>query len=153
MVTPLDSSIKAVMEITWPMVVICILTISSIRIAYLLKNKENFDFYKEITNLLFLVYILCLFQVVTFEDTSLYINSNNLIPFKEILRYHIGSRLFFKNVIGNIVLFIPYGKEEIQNGEYQKRNDIRIVVMPSTVKEICDALNDDGYFIDAKKKS
>ena len=108
MITPLDSSIKGVMEFTWPMIVICVLTISSIRITYLLKNKEKFVLYKEIFHLLFLVYILCLFQIVTFGDSSLYIN-NNLLPFREILRYEFGSRLFFKNVIGNIVLFIPYG--------------------------------------------
>ena len=109
MLTPLDNTIKGVMEFTWPMIVICILTISSIRITYLIKNKEKFILYKEIFHLLFLVYILCLFQIVTFEDTSNYISGNNLIPFKEILRYRLGSRLFFKNVIGNIVLFIPYG--------------------------------------------
>ena len=55
------------------------------------------------------MYILCLFQIVTFEDTSPFMEGNNLTPFKEILRYKLGSRLFFKNVIGNIVLFIPYG--------------------------------------------
>lgn len=109
MITPLDNSIKNVMEITWPMIVICILTISSIRITYLLKTKEKFVLYREIFHLLFLVYILTLFQIVTFEDTTTYIDNNNLVPFREILRYKIGSRLFFKNVIGNIVLFIPYG--------------------------------------------
>ena len=109
MITPLDNTIKGVMEFTWPMVIISILTISSLRIAHIIKNNEKFVLYKEIFSLLFLVYILCLFQIVTFEDTSIYIDGNNLVPFKEILRYKIGSRLFFKNVIGNIVLFIPYG--------------------------------------------
>ena len=37
------------------------------------------------------------------------------------------------------VLFIPYGEEEIQNSEYQNREDIRIVVFPNTIKTICDA--------------
>lgn len=109
MLTPFDHTIKGVMEFTWPMVVICILTVSSIRITYLIKNKKEFILYKEIFYLFFLMYILLLFQIVTFEDTSVYVDGNNLVPFKEILRYQIGSRLFFKNVIGNIVLFIPYG--------------------------------------------
>lgn len=109
MITPLDSTIKNVMSFTWPMVIISVLIISSLRIARIIKNNEKFVFYKEIFSLLFLVYIFCLFQIVTFEDTSIYIDGNNLVPFKEILRYKIGSRLFFKNVIGNIVLFIPYG--------------------------------------------
>ena len=108
MITPLNDSIKGVMEFTWPMIIICILTLSSIRITYLIKNKKEFVLYREIFYLLFLIYILCLFQVVTVEDTSS-LGSNNLIPLKEIFRYKLGSRLFFKNVIGNIVLFIPYG--------------------------------------------
>lgn len=109
MITPLDNTIKNVMEFTWPMILICILTLTSIRITDIIKNKKTFILYKEIFMLLFLIYILCMFQVVTFEDQSLYITGNNLIPFKEIMRYELGSHLFFKNVIGNVVLFIPYG--------------------------------------------
>lgn len=109
MITPLDHTIKNVMEFTWPMIIICLLTLASIRITYLLNNKKDIVIYREIFYLFFLVYILCLFQIVTFEDTVTYGDANNLVPFKEIFRYQIGSRLFFKNVIGNIVLFIPYG--------------------------------------------
>ncbi|MBD9097984.1 hypothetical protein EGP98_00030, partial [bacterium] len=55
-----------------------------------------------------MIYILCLFQVVTFQDAT-YNTGNNLIPFKEIFRYSLGSRLFIKNVLGNVVMFMPYG--------------------------------------------
>lgn len=99
------------MEFTWPMMVICVLIISSLRIADVLMNKKEIVFYKEILMLFFMIYILCLFQIVTFEDSSLleYDGHFNLIPFREIMRYSFGSRLFFKNVIGNLVLFMPYG--------------------------------------------
>ena len=109
MITPLDNTVKEVMEFTWPMMFICAMTLASIRIAYFLKNKEEFVLYKEIFHLFFLIYILCLFQIVTYEESSIVLDGNNLIPFKEIFRYSFGSRLFFKNVVGNIVLFIPYG--------------------------------------------
>lgn len=109
MITPLDSTIKGVMEFTWPMILISLLTISSIRITDIIKNKKSFVLYREIFLLFFLIYILCLFQIVTFEDQSFNIASNNLVPLHEITRYQLGSRLFIKNVIGNIVLFIPYG--------------------------------------------
>ena len=56
----------------------------------------------------FIIYTLCLFQIVTFQDDVTW-STNNFIPFKEILRYNMGSRLFFKNVIGNMFLFLPYG--------------------------------------------
>ena len=111
MITPLDNTIKGVMEFTWPMMLISILIVSSLRIAYIVKNKQPFVFYREAFQLIFLIYILCLFQIVTFEDPSLSLTDEhfNLIPFQEIGRYSIGSRLFFKNVIGNLVLFVPYG--------------------------------------------
>jgi len=51
--------------------------------------------------------LLILFQVVTYQDVISY--GNNFIPFKELTRYSIGSNLFFKNIIGNILLFMPYG--------------------------------------------
>lgn len=109
MITPLDNTIKQVMSFTWPMVLICVLLLSSIRLVDIFKNKKEFVFYKEIFNLIFVIYILCLFQVVTFEDPAVTIHSNNLTPFREILRYNFGSRLFLKNVIGNLVMFVPYG--------------------------------------------
>ena len=109
MITPFDDTIKSFMVLTWPMVLICVLTLASIRITYLIKNKKEFIFYKELFYLFFLIYILSLFQIVTFEDSSPLVSGNNFEPFKEILRYKLGSRLFFKNVIGNVVLFIPYG--------------------------------------------
>lgn len=34
---------------------------------------------------------------------------NNWILFREIFRYPFGSQLFLRNVIGNILLFLPYG--------------------------------------------
>ena len=36
-------------------------------------------------------------------------STNNFIPFKEMFRYDVGSYKFIKNIIGNILLFVPYG--------------------------------------------
>ena len=58
--------------------------------------------------LTFVIYTLCLFQVVTFQDDATWA-TNNFIPFKEIMRYNITSRLFIKNVLGNMILFAPFG--------------------------------------------
>ncbi len=104
----LGNTFSNMLEFTWPMVLISVVLLSSLRLTYLLKNKESFVIHKEILTLFFIVYILCMFQVVTFQDVSS-IGSNNLIPFKEIFRYSFGSRLFVKNIIGNMVMFIPYG--------------------------------------------
>lgn len=109
MITPFDNTVRSVMEFTWPMIVICVLLLSSIRLMDIFKNKKEFIFYKEVFGLIFMIYVLCLFQVVTFEDPAITHHSNNLILFKEITRYTFGSRLFLKNVIGNLVMFVPYG--------------------------------------------
>ena len=108
MLGPITNTLQGVIDITWPMVLISCVVIVSLRVSYLIKNHEKFVIYKELLSLSFLIYIMCLFQVVTFQDDTTW-SSNNFIPFKEIMRYNMGSRFFFKNVIGNMVMFLPYG--------------------------------------------
>ena len=108
MLEPLSNTIQGVVNFTWPMIIISVVIIVSLRISYLLKNKLTFVLYKEITMLIFIIYILCLFQVVTFQDEVNW-STNNFIPFKEILRYKISSKLFVKNVLGNLIMFLPFG--------------------------------------------
>jgi len=104
----LYGNLKDVLSITWPMLFISLVILVSLRISYLIKHKEEFILYKEVFLLIFILYILCLFQVVTSQDINIY-EGNNFIPFSEIFRYEIGSRYFFKNIIGNVVMFMPYG--------------------------------------------
>lgn len=103
-----SKSIQGVIELAWPMVLISIVVVVSLRITYLLKNRLHFTLYKELLMLSFIIYILCLFQVVTFQDDVSW-SSNNFVPFREIFRYDIGSRLFLKNILGNVILFVPFG--------------------------------------------
>lgn len=91
----------------WPMIVIFTVILSSIRITYLIIKKEKFVLYKELTYLLFVIYLLSLFYIVSFQDDNY--GTFNLIPFKEMFRYDITSKLFIKNIIGNILLFMPFG--------------------------------------------
>lgn len=92
---------------TWPMIVIFTVILSSVRIAYLIIKKEKLVLYKELTCLLFVIYILSLFYIVTFQDDNF--GTSNFIPFKEIMRYNINSKLFIKNILGNILLYMPFG--------------------------------------------
>ena len=101
---------EAMMEVlpdVWPMLIIITVIISSLRITYLITKHKKFLLHKEIIYLLAVIYILCLFHVVTFQDINY--GESNFIPFKEIFRYSIGSNKFIKNVLGNIILFIPFG--------------------------------------------
>ena len=90
-----------------PVIIIIAVIACSLRISYLIKYKEKFIFHKEIFTLIFILYIMCLFEVVTFQDINF--GTSNFIPFKEIFRYSLGSRLFIKNIVGNVLLFLPYG--------------------------------------------
>lgn len=103
-----NNTIQSILSLTWPMLVISSVVLISFRLSYLIKNKEKIIIYKELLMYSFIIYTLCLFQIVTFQDDVSW-SSNNFIPFKEILRYNMGSRLFFKNVIGNMILFLPFG--------------------------------------------
>ena len=96
-----------VLETTWPIVAVTIISLISLRITYVIKNKKKFIVYEELLKLIFVIYILMFFQIVTYQDVISY--GNNFIPFKELTRYQFGSSLFYKNVVGNILLFMPYG--------------------------------------------
>ena len=92
----------------WPMLVIFLVVFAVVRIAALRSSNERFVFYKEFSNLLFIVYILLLFELLTEAELNK-VRGYNLVPFTEIFRYEIGSEAFLMNVVGNIVIFIPFG--------------------------------------------
>ena len=101
-------TVKNIFEYIWPMIVIVVTIISSIRISYLIKNKfKDYKLYQELIHLSFIIYILSLFYIVTFQDVNY--GTSNFTLFKEMFRYEFGSPLFVKNVLGNILLFIPLG--------------------------------------------
>lgn len=101
-----DTIINIVRNV-WPMMLIFITIIASIRVTYILTKKEKFVFYQDILALGFIIYILCLFYVVTFQDVNW--SSSNFVPFREMFRYPIGSVMFIRNALGNILIFMPYG--------------------------------------------
>jgi len=92
---------------TWPAILICCVILMSMRIVYLFQNRKPLIIHKELLSLIFVIYIMSLFYAVTFHDVDW--SSHNFIPFREITRYSIDSRMFYYNVIGNMVMFIPYG--------------------------------------------
>lgn len=104
----LYDNFKDVLEMTWPMLFISLVLLVSVRISYLIKHNVKFVFYKEVMLLLFILYILCLFQVVTVQDINTS-GGNNFVPFMEIFRYKPWGRLFIKNIVGNVIMFMPYG--------------------------------------------
>lgn len=103
----IEETLKNALTANWPMFLIFTTVIVTIRLVYLIVHKDKFVLHKELFMLVFLIYAMLLFYVVTFQDVNY--GTNNFIPFKEIFRYEIGSKVFIKNILGNIILFIPFG--------------------------------------------
>lgn len=92
----------------WPMLTIFLVVIACVRIAAIKSNNEKLVFYKEFSSLLFIIYILLLYELLTRSELN-HNSGFNLAPFTEMFRYPIGSKGFYFNVVGNIVMFIPFG--------------------------------------------
>lgn len=103
----IEQTLKDAVSNNWPMLLIFTVVIVTIRITYLVVHKDKFVLHKELFMLAFLIYAMLLFYVVTFQDVNY--GTNNFIPFKEILRYKVGSKVFMRNILGNILLFVPFG--------------------------------------------
>lgn len=105
----MQAAIKEVIGSYWASLVVVLMVIIIIRLTMVFNsNSKKFVLHEEIFNLLFVAYLLILFQLVTAQDIQTY-NSTNLVPFREILRYDVGTNSFYRQVIGNILLFIPFG--------------------------------------------
>ena len=102
------NTLKGVFVHNWPILVIFLVTIVTIRFYYLRTHREKICFYKEFLTIISIVYIIFLFQLLTQVELNT-TGGLNLIPFTEILRYDFGSTLFIYNVLGNICIFIPFG--------------------------------------------
>ncbi len=103
----IPNEVNVVLKDIWPMLLLFVIVIITIRIVDILINKKKFVLYKDLFILMFILYMLLLFELVTSTDFESY--SNNFIPFREIMRYKYTSKLFYKNVLGNVLLFIPFG--------------------------------------------
>ena len=71
-------------------------------------HREKFCFHREFWYLISIIYMWLLFEILTMTE----LNSSsgmNLVPFSEILRYDFGTTMFNYNVIGNILIFLPFG--------------------------------------------
>lgn len=103
----IPNEVNIVLREIWPMLLLFIIVIFTMRIVDVIINKKKLVLYKDLYLLSFILYMFLLFELVTSTDFESY--SNNFIPLKEIMRYSYTSKLFFKNVLGNVLLFVPFG--------------------------------------------
>ncbi len=103
----IPNEVNIVLKEIWPMLLLFIIVLFTMRIVDIIINKKRFILYKDLSMLIFILYMFLLFELVTSTDFESY--SNNFVPFKEIMRYNYTSKLFYKNVLGNMLLFVPFG--------------------------------------------
>lgn len=103
----IPNEVYNVLSEVWPMIFIFVFIVGIIRIFSLKSQGKQIVIYKEFVSLIFIIYLLMLFELVT--NTDMKSIGNNFTPFKEMFRYKITSKLFLRNVIGNVVLFVPFG--------------------------------------------
>ena len=75
-----------------PMLIIFIVVICTVRISYIRSTNQKIILHNEIFNLLFIIYVLLLFELLTGTENS-YGSGINNIPFKEIMRYEFSYHL------------------------------------------------------------
>jgi len=92
----------------WPMLIVFIVAIALLRFFYLQNHRERFCFHKEFCYLISIVYIWLLFEILTMTEIN-GTSGMNLTPFSEILRYEFGTKMFNYNVLGNMIIFLPFG--------------------------------------------
>lgn len=126
-----ETTVKNIIYNIWPMILIMTVILTSIRIASIAKNKEKIVLYEELLKYAFMIYIISLFHVVTFQDVSW--STSNFIPFKEMFRYQLFSNLFFKNVVGNMIMFLPYG---FFISYFLKINKAKVVLVLSVIASL-----------------
>lgn len=90
-----------------PMIILFAIVAIMLRVVISLYNHDKINVFNDFKTLMYVIYLFVLFQLVTTIDFKSY--SNNFIPFHEIMRYELTSPLFIRNVIGNILIFIPFG--------------------------------------------
>ena len=101
------NNLKIILSDTYAIIILSIISYIFFKIICRLKFKVKIDIKKEIVLILFISYLLILFSVVTFPVNEYGRNNFNL--FEEIRRYKIGSNLFIQNIVGNILMFMPFG--------------------------------------------
>lgn len=101
------NNVIIILKDDYGVVILSIISYIFFRVINRVKYKNKINIRNEIMLILFIVYLLILFSVVTYPVNEY--GKNNFKFFKEILRHKIGSKLFIQNIIGNILMFIPFG--------------------------------------------
>ena len=106
----------------WPMIIITVVILTSLRIMDIIINKKKIVLYKDLLILLFAIYILCLFHIVTFQDVNF--ASSNFIPFGFFTSYLIKTKKIYVPVILTAIISITIETTQLYIGRIFDIDDI-----------------------------
>lgn len=105
-------------------------------VILLLIIKPILSFYKLVFLLIFVFYVAYILTVTFSGDFNDVTGGTNTVLFDTINRYQFGSRQFFNNVVGNVLMMIPYG---MFLGVFLHREKIRFTMVIVALLLICAA--------------
>lgn len=103
----LDATLFQVAKDIWPTLTIFAIILIVTRVYYLKINKKEFIFYKEILSLLFIVYLIILYTLLSKIELST--KGTNFLPIVLSLNEGLSSTKYLNYIISNILIFIPFG--------------------------------------------
>lgn len=126
--SPFYDTFNVAIKNCWPMLILFVVIMVTTRLTKVYTCREKVVFYKEFYTLLALLYFLLLYYLLLSTEGAS--SGFNIIPFTEMTRYKFGSKTFIYNVIGNIVLFLPFG---YIIADYLKNKKVGLIFMLSAI--------------------
>lgn len=101
------NNLLIILKNDYGLIILSVVSYLIFRMISRIKFKNKINIKNEIMLILFIIYLLILFSIVTYPVNEYGLNNFNL--FEEIRRYKFGSMLFMQNILGNVLMFIPFG--------------------------------------------
>ena len=102
-----NKTLFQVVENIWPTLIIFATVLIIVRIYYLKTNTKSFTFYKEVLGLIFILYLVVLFNLL--GEIEVYRKGVNLLPIAMSLKEALNDSAYLNYIISNTLLFIPFG--------------------------------------------
>ncbi len=102
-----NSTLFQVVKSIWPLLTVFATILIITRIYYLKLNGKAFTFYKEILALLFVIYLIVLYDLLVKIEVSP--KGVNLIPFVNSLSALTTDTNYLSYILSNAIIFLPFG--------------------------------------------
>lgn len=123
----LNSTLFQVVKSIWPLLTVFATILIITRIYYLKLNGKSFTFYKEILALLFIIYLIVLYDLLVKIEMSP--EGVNFIPVINSLNHISDNHNYLSFVISSAIVFLPFGYFISSYVEAKKIGSIFIITL------------------------